>query len=58
MITWKYWGILKNGEAVYVSTEGVINVEKDHRRLVQATPEEKREIYATWPALVEKAMKR
>lgn len=38
MITWKYWGILKNGEAVYVSTEGVINVEKDHRRLVQATP--------------------
>ena len=50
----KYVGRLSNKEAGFVHTDGAIAVEKDQRHLVDATPEEKREIYRTWPGLIDK----
>jgi len=58
MKAWKFIGNLKNGEGVYLHTDGAINVEKEFRYLINATPEEKQEIYKTWPKLIERAMQR
>ena len=53
--TWKFWGNLKSGESCYVTSSGTVCVERDHRTLVQPTPEEKQEIYRTWPGLIDRA---
>lgn len=37
-------GSLESGEAIYVSRQGEICIEKDHDFLVEATPEEKAEV--------------
>jgi len=49
----EYWGKLGNGEAVFVGKDGEAAVEKDFRHLVTPTPEEKREIFRTWPGLID-----
>jgi len=42
---WKLIGKLKNGKDVYLSDEGELAVENDHRVLVEPTAEERGEIY-------------
>ena len=44
-------GNLKNHETFYFSDAGEILVEKEHRYLVDAIPEEKEEIYRLMPFL-------
>jgi len=50
---YKYWGKLENGEAVFIGEGGEATVEKDRRHLVTPTPEEKQEIFRTWPGLID-----
>ena len=54
MNTWKYHERLDNGEAVFIRESGEIAVEKDHRYLVDARPEELFEIFQRWPELIDK----
>ena len=54
METWKYWERMKSGEAVYITESGRIAVEKDHRHLMDARPEELFEIFQRWPELIDK----
>ena len=54
MNTWKYHERLENGEAVFIRESGEIAVEKDHRHLVDARPEELFEIFRRWPELIDK----
>ena len=49
----KYWGKLENGEAVFAGEDGEAAIEKDHRHLVTPTPQEKQEIFRTWPGLID-----
>ena len=49
---WKYWGRNERGEAVFVKRGGEIAVEKDQRYLVDASEEEKKEIFQRWPGLI------
>ena len=49
----KYWGKLANGKAVFIGEDGEAAVEKDFRHLITPTPEEKREIFRTWPGLID-----
>ncbi len=51
---WKYWGRLEDKRAVFVTHDGEVAVEEDHRHLVEAKPAEKQEIYRTWPELIDK----
>ena len=53
---WKYWGRLDSKKAVFATQDGDIAVEEDHRHLIEATPEQKQEIYKTWPDLVDKVV--
>ena len=58
MNTWKYHERLENGEAVFIRESGEIAVEKDHRHLVDARPEELFEIFQRWPELIDKISRR
>lgn len=49
---WKYWGKLKAGGMVFVTESGRVAIERDQSYLVDATPEEKQEIYMMWPELL------
>jgi len=50
--SWSYWGRLEGKKAVYVTRDGEVSIEEDHRHLVEPTPEEKQQIYMTWPGLI------
>lgn len=54
--TWKHHERLENGEAVFIRESGEIAVEKDHRHLVDARPEELFEIFQKWPELLEECI--
>jgi len=54
----KYWGKLENGEAVFAGEDGEAAIEKDHRHLVTPTPQEKQEIFRTWPGLIDMHLER